>query len=273
MELPVLTPELTLRLEKCDTTFIGNRIQALQKLAGNPYGAEIKAFGTATGLMIRSMPDNTLFNRIADFTPDELPRLDEIISWYTENKIDFRFDLLPSHVTPALFQTLAGRGYYHSRFYSVLYGLPEVGSQAFPGVTVRTIEADELGIFDDIYMAGFGFPESRRAVLTAGLNNNFFEGSPTRFYLALVNGTPAAIGLLLISDNIGYLATATTLAEFRGHGCQKALIQQRILDAREAGCELVTSHTAFASASQINMEKAGLRLAYNKALWTKLPRK
>lgn len=269
LEIPLLTPELAMRLEKCDTAFIAARLQALQKLEGNPYGAEVKAFGNATGLMVQSMAGNSLFNRLADFSPAELEKLDEIINWYQENNINARFDLLPSHVSPELFKALAERGFYQSGFYTVLYGLPQTQPQTFPGIEVRTIQQEELTIFDDIYMGGFGFPAQNRPVLTTSLNS-LLDNPSNRFYLALVDGQPAGMALLLMQDRIGYMATATTLAAFRGRGCQKALMYRRIQDAAEAGCELITSQTNYASLSQSNMEKVGLRLAYNKAIWTRL---
>jgi hypothetical protein len=271
VQIPLLTPELAMRLEKCDTAFIAGRLMALQKLEGNPYGAEVRAFGSATGLMVRGMAGNSLFNRLADFSPAELGRLDEIINWYQENNLNARFDLLPSHVSPELFKALAGRGFYQSGFYTVLYGLPQTRSQEFPGVEVRTVGPEELAVFDDIYMEGFGFPSQNRPVLTTSLHA-LLDNPSNRFYLALVDGQPAGMAILLIHDNIGYMATATTLAAFRGRGCQKALMYRRIQDAAASGCQLITSQTHYASLSQSNMEKVGLRLAYNKAIWTKLRR-
>lgn len=268
MEIPLLTPELVGRIERCDTVYIASRLETLQQLEGNPYGAELKPFGTATGLMVRAMADNSLFNRVADFSPLELEHLNQIVGWYEENKINCRFDLLPGHTSPELFRALAGRSFYQSGFYTALYGLPQVQAKTFPGVEVKVTQSAELNLFNDIYMAGFGFPERNRAALTLSLNG-LFNNPTTRFYLALVDGQPAGAAILLMHDQIGYLATATTLAAFRGKGCQKALMYRRILDAAEAGCELITSQTNFGSFSQGNMEKVGLRLAYTKAIWIK----
>ena len=55
----------------------------------------------------------------------------------------------------------------------------------------------------------------------------------------------------------------------RGKDVQTALLQKRIQVAIEKGAKYVTSEAAFGSPSHRNMERAGLKLAYTKALWMK----
>ncbi|HJT58010.1 MAG TPA: hypothetical protein VJ761_16015 [Ktedonobacteraceae bacterium] len=67
---------------------------------------------------------------------------------------------------------------------------------------------------------------------------------------------------------IAYLSGGATLPAFRKHGCHTALTQPRMLDAVEAGCELVIGFAGtFGSISQNNMERAGLRIAYLMTTW------
>lgn len=268
MSFPYISAELARRLENCDTNFIRLRLEYLARLEGNPFGAEVRPFGDATGLSISSMAGNTLFNRVAEVTLAELDRLDEITAWFEERKMGGRFDLLPGHVSPELFKALATRGFYQSGFYAVLYGEPQTGAQEFLGVTVRELQPEDLGVYGDIYMTGFGFPEERREALVGSMTGLY--GHPAvRLYLGLVDGTPAGIGFLLLNKGVGYLGTATTLAQFRGRGLQKALMYRRMADATRHGCDLVTSHTQYGSLSQSNMEKVGMRLGYTKAIWTR----
>jgi GNAT superfamily N-acetyltransferase len=90
------------------------------------------------------------------------------------------------------------------------------------------------------------------------------------FYIAFVEEVPAAIALLHIQGKTASLAAGATMPQFRGKGCQMALIQQRITDAAEAECTLVVTQERAGTASQRNMERVGLRVAYTKALWTAL---
>ncbi len=270
MTFPLISAELARRLENCDTTFIRLRLEGLMRLEGNPFGADVKTFGGATGLTVASMAGNLLFNRVAEFTPAELDRLDDIMDWLSEKNISGRFDLLPGHVSPGLFNALAAKGFYQSGFYAVLYSEAQAAEPEFQGVTVREVRPDELDIFGDVYMAGFGFPEERREVLTRTMTGLYDRHPAVKLYLGLVKGQPVGIGLLLLNDGIGYLGTATTLANYRGYGVQKALMFRRMADAAKNGCDLITSHTQYASPSHINMEKVGMRLAYTKAIWTRL---
>jgi hypothetical protein len=89
-------------------------------------------------------------------------------------------------------------------------------------------------------------------------------------YLAFVEEAPAAVALLHIQDQIVSLVAAATVLQFRGRGCQAALLQQRIVDADDAGCTLLVTQTRVGTASQRNMERAGMRVAYTSTIWRTL---
>jgi GNAT superfamily N-acetyltransferase len=95
-------------------------------------------------------------------------------------------------------------------------------------------------------------------------------GLPNTYCLfALHNNSIAAMAALYVHQDIGYLALAATRPTYRNRGCHKALLQARITLAANKGCTCIAGQAAFGSASQQNMEKIGLRIAYTKALWTK----
>ena len=71
----------------------------------------------------------------------------------------------------------------------------------------------------------------------------------------------------MLDDDLAYLANASTLPELRNRGVQTALIAARIADARAAGCDTVCAGAAFGSQSQRNLQRAGLQVAYTKAVW------
>ena len=90
-----------------------------------------------------------------------------------------------------------------------------------------------------------------------------------RLYIATVDGTPAAFAALFVRDGVGSLAGAATVPALRGRGCQTALLHRRIADADDDGCDLIASQATPGSVSQRNMERAGLRIAYTKAIWSR----
>jgi hypothetical protein len=71
-----------------------------------------------------------------------------------------------------------------------------------------------------------------------------------------------------IKDDIGYLAGASTLPDYRGAGCQYQQIAKRINDAVDLGCSLLTTQAAFDSTSQRNMQRSGFQVAFTKGIWS-----
>lgn len=267
-DIPILTPQMAQRIEHCDTAYIASRLHALSKLDGNPYDVEVRQYGSATALMARGTK-NSLFNRVADITSSDTKYIDEIVAWYRENHIKCRFDVVPSQTSPELLRHLAKKGFYQSSFYIALYGVPNSNSPNTPNIVVRPVEISERDVFVNMYIDGFEFPKASSEFLRDNIHA-FFDEPDAHFFFALVDNTLAGIGILFLSEKVGYLASAATLPAFRGHGCQKALLQARITAASAAECDLVVGHTSIATISQYNMEKMGLRVAYTKAIWTEL---
>ena len=59
---------------------------------------------------------------------------------------------------------------------------------------------------------------------------------------------------------------ASTRPEYRRRGVQTALLHVRLAAARERGCDLAAVMTVAGNDSQRNIERAGFRLAYTKAV-------
>ena len=132
-----------------------------------------------------------------------------------------------------------------------------------PDVTVRTVTRQDAQLFAEIHLRGHEVPpgaDPRPIERWAAVDG-------WRLYLASVGGELAAAAALTVHDELAYLANASTVPAFRRRGCQTALIARRLQDARAAGATLVTSQAAFASPSHRNLARAGLRVAYTKAVW------
>jgi GNAT superfamily N-acetyltransferase len=144
-------------------------------------------------------------------------------------------------------------------YQAVVFGAPEavVGE----GPPVR--ETDDAEAAARLLLEAFDVPadvvETDASPLAAAASRA--AGS---FHVAEVDGRPVAAAILTICDGVGYLAMAGTLPEFRGRGCQSALIRARVASAAAAGCDLVVSTAAFGATSHRNLERCGLRTAYTK---------
>ena len=136
-----------------------------------------------------------------------------------------------------------------------------------PGPSSTKLRVDEIGPelgakFGEIMCAGFGFDPALGLPLAA------MVGTPGwKFYLAYLDDRPIGTALLVVDGKIGWLGFAATLPEARGHGAQSALIARRILDARTAGCEVLSVETAEQTQareapSYRNILRAGFEVGY-----------
>ena len=88
-------------------------------------------------------------------------------------------------------------------------------------------------------------------------------------YLARVEGRPVGEAAMRLDGDLAQLAGAGTLPESRGRGVQKALLRQRLADARAAGCSLAVVTTAPGTRSQDNVMRRGFELLYTRAILVK----
>jgi GNAT superfamily N-acetyltransferase len=241
------------------------RVGALAQVAGNPYGAVVRRAGSARAFLVQAVP-SPLFNHVMGLTADTVGELPELARWYAGHSKALRVDVTPAQSSRELFTALAGLGLSHSGFYAGLYA--GASPHARPGAD-RSIQVESAGPheFARIYVDGFGFPSAHRDAMAVSVQ--VLAGrKDVCLYRARIGASTAGIALLFLGGNVGYLATAATLPEYRGRGVQGALIRHRADAAAQAGCDLVVGHAAVGSVSQRAMERSGLRLAYTKAIWS-----
>lgn len=267
-QFPIMTKELARRIEQVDIDYTLSRLGGMQAAAGNPLGIEIEQFGSVTAFLIEAWPDFWYGNRVLGLGPGDENHLDSIVNFFAAQKLPFRFEIIPSRLSWPLAMQLHRLGFCQGGFSAAMYGPPQPYlTQPAPEVSIRQVKPDELELFLDLYQAGFELPglsRQNKEVVRVWLAR---DAAYLNLYLATVAGSPAGIAILYLKDDLGLLADAATLPEFRGRGCQTALLQRRVEDAAQQGCQLLTSFVEFGSASHRNVARAGLGVAYTKALW------
>ena len=88
-----------------------------------------------------------------------------------------------------------------------------------------------------------------------------------RQYAAELDGRMIAAAALNIVDGVALLAGASTVPEYRNRGAQLALLDRRLRDAADAGCDLAFMSALPGSGSQRNAERHGFRVAYTRTKW------
>lgn len=267
VEYPFMTAELAERIEKHASEANLSRVVGIQKLQGNPLRVEFRSFEQVKAFVVHGAPYLEL-HRAVNTGPGDEAYLREILDWFHEQGTSCEFDISPFRYSDELLHKLAETGFYQHSFLTVLYGIPEDHQLDLPvGVTVREFPDEEAGEFARLCVAIDNIPEPDWPLWTQVVQAQF---TGWRKYIAYVGGNPAAHAALWIQNFVGVMMYATTHPEYRGYGCQVALLRRRVADAGAAQCDLVVSSANPGTISQRNQERAGLRTAYNKALWTEL---
>lgn len=264
MEIQILTQDLIARLVQADNAATLARLKGVQEIPGNPLGVEVRQFGSALATMMHRHPEHW-WNRVRGLTPGDENFLDDILAWYREFGLQPTFDIIPPQSFEALLHALAERGFFQSGFMTLLYGSSRETQPSSDGIVVR--EQDNLELFVDLAAETHFIPQGDETFWKRVARAEF---SNSRCYIAFVDGEPAAHAVMNVVGSAAVFGFGATLEKYRGRGCQTALLRARIRDAAQAGCDLLVVSTSPGSASQRNVERAGLRVAYTKAIWTTL---
>lgn len=266
----VVNKDLGVRLENSEIDMLWSRLMAIREIDGNPMGVEIQKFGEATAFSAMNIPGPS-FNTVKGLTDNDGKYVEDIIRFYSQKKIPVRFELTPAHVSSDLLTFLNELGFYQLDFHSSLY--KEIGSKlseekAEPEISIRELESDEFDTFAEIYTKGFQMPSFLKSGVAQN-NKILYNNQNWTFYLASVDNVPAGIGVLFTKERTAALAAAATVPALRKKGVQSALIKKRIYQASIKQCDLIAGQAKFGSVSQTNMEKAGMKIGYTKAIWVK----
>lgn len=262
---------LAQRVEQAEANDWAAFVDALGRLPGNPYRAEVRRFGDVVAVAVPGMHLRRLPNRILMAGPGDDEQLDEVIAFLRDKGVaPIRIDVSPFAQNASLLRGLAERGFRHTGFQVALYGAPDqIGRRTPPGaVEVRSAETEEdiawLAWLNPLVFELSG-PTWERWM--ADEMQTTARHPQWRSYVAYIDGQRAAGAQVRIDGGTGSLWMAGTLPQFRGRGAQSALIARRAADALAAGCDLLVTQTDVGTISQCNMERAGFRIAYTKAIY------
>ncbi|WP_231571705.1 GNAT family N-acetyltransferase [Gordoniibacillus kamchatkensis] len=266
MKVPVVTKELSERLEQSEIDYMTSRVLAIKEREGNPMGVEVRKFGRATAFYVKEMPWGT-FNTVKGIASNDIDNVDEIIQFYRERNRSFQFEIIPSKANADLLGYLSDKGFRQNGFHTTLYGVPNGNLAQFShGVTIRELKEDEFELYGKLHCLGTGL-NLNGASYVADNNRVLYDRPGWRFFIGFVEEHPAGVAVMHISNDVASLTFAATVPEFRRRGLQTAFLQKRIHEAELANCELVVGQASYASTSQNNMERAGLRIGYTRATW------
>ena len=208
--------------------------------------------------------------RVVTLTADELDQLDEILEWVLVGATEhtsLTVEVPPVAASKPVLAELARRGYVFTGPQSLMGRLPGVIDEPLPpGVTVERVDVTDpaqLRAFAELFLDGFGLPEDERPnrdAIVRRLAAEHHDAERWRIHIARVDGQPAALGSMFITDGIGWFANGAADPAYRRRGAHRAVCLARLKDAVAANVDLVSVDTGVNSAAQRNLHRVGFRL-------------
>jgi hypothetical protein len=175
--------------------------------------------------------------------------------------------IVPVDFTAQQGDLLHDLGLRHDEFHTIFWSSLPLPVEPESGVDIREVTTvAEMDAHIDIHLGAYGVPPPVLDLLRP-LRRPWLGTSGRRFYLAYVDGQPAAQAMPHWSGEIAYLEGAGTAPAFRRRGLQLALIRRRIVDAMAFGCRIVFGGAEYASQSHTNQVACGLSVGYTAARW------
>ncbi|SRR5581483_7820273 len=259
------------RIESCTSSFHVRWMELLRDLPGNRCGVQVRRFADdVVATAVTSTPDEQWMQHVSGLRDGDEALVPKIAAWYHSLAIRPRYEIAPVAAFERLALALTDARAVQTAFLDALWSRAfEPSDEPVAGVEVRVVEprSTDADVFARVLLGGHEVPDTAYTEHWAAAAT-WCEEPEWWCYLACCDGEPLGAAVLVVDDGIGYLANASTLPRGRRRGCQRALIDRRLRDARRAGCELFVSLATPFTTSHRNLERAGLTVAYTKTMWT-----
>jgi len=189
------------------------------------------------------------------------------IAFFAEHIVPAKVRIVPDGFGPAQADVLTDAGLQHIGFHTVLWAPLPMPIAPDSAVDIReAVTPEQIEAHIRIHLGAFSVPEGAVEKLLP-LRRHWWRLRRLKFYLAYVDGVPAAQAILDVDGELACLASAGTLPAYRGRGLQTALIRRRLADAQKLGCKAVFGAADFENNSRTNQMACGLQVAYTAAWW------
>jgi hypothetical protein len=165
--------------------------------------------------------------------------------------------------------TLLDYGFRFDSFRSVWFSEPE-HREFKPDEGFRIARYDHGGDVDSLVRDSYLMIKNKEFALEREKTLRIYESGPGWIhYYAYKGEEPCGTATTFIRKGIAYLAWGFTRVEYRNRGVHQCLIRKRISDAAIENCRLVFTVTDFNIQSSRNVQRCGMRLAYNYVMMSK----
>jgi GNAT superfamily N-acetyltransferase len=261
---PPVTWDLVARIERVASAFSVAWLEQVLTRPDHPSRLDLRRFGPVVAAMAPGRPGLDFMNRIYGLTPDRADELPTIAAAYGLLGLRPWIEVAPHPEFEAFADALDNNSFRQIGVYSVLAAscALTVRTDGRDDIVIEPARDDESELFGATRAAGYEIsPEA------AGDFALWSRIPGVTTYLARRSDEVVGSAALFVQDGVGYLADGATLPAARGHGVQAALIKKRVADATETGCDVVASLASPYGTSHRNLERGGLRIAFQLSVW------
>jgi len=206
------------------------------------------------------------FNSAVLLRPD-VAAVDAALGRFEAKEVTPRFEVMATASATAVGERLIAAGLVPGDIHLMMWGDRPAPATDFPGVEIEEVGPELFKRFHVANLFGFEVPVEHHS--PAREFRWWLDEPRHRMFLACLDGEDAGVGMLWTEGDHGYVAAASTRPEHRGNRVQAALIAHRLHKAQEQGCTDFSSEATWGTPSARNLQRAGLRIACTKTVWTR----
>jgi ribosomal protein S18 acetylase RimI-like enzyme len=267
MTLPL---ELVSRFEQHLAGAVESLLTHSLRVPGNPEGYKVFREGSIQATLSNN-PRALWATQTYGISGQPADTVRRVVEFFNLHGVPARVRIVPGAFAPEMADTLSGLGLRHVGFHTILSSPLPMTAESRPPIDIREVSTkEEMDAHIDIQLGAYGVAPDVIDRLRP-LRQTWIQSPDRRFYLAYVDGRPAAQAILHWREDIAYLESAGTVTAYRRRGLQRALIRRRIADATKLGCRVIIGGADFESESRTNQIACGLTVAYLAAVWAQRP--
>lgn len=140
-----------------------------------------------------------------------------------------------------------------------------------PHVSARAVRPEDWTVFVHLQLFLRGIPPGRWPALEPAMRHALESQPHRRRYLGWVGDQAAGTAELILYERVAHFGGATVLPAYRGRGVYRAMVAERMREARERELPLVTNHCVADTSAPI-CRKLGFRDACAMRIFSSGPR-
>ncbi|MGC5328043.1 GNAT family N-acetyltransferase [Brevibacillus sp. SYSU BS000544] len=238
---------------------------ARRALSAVEKNLQVKKLGDCALLIDANSPQSIYYNRIKGFGMNDLNNLDEILDVYHKESLTPCFDMTPNHLNEEVAKALFDRGYVSAEQLAFLQWQPQWKDEHTHDLSIVAVTAENVDVLMDMISQSMGGVDQE----IIDKKKAYFYQPHFQNYLAYVGDEAAGMGSLFLSGDAGYIANDYTIPQFRGRGCQSALVIHRMNEVKKMGLAQIYTDVEFGTTSHNNMLKLGFQTIFLNSFWIK----